>query len=477
MTAAAIPPEAPDAAPGRFRRFGGETFASMHSRNFRLFFSGQLISQVGNWLTLVAQTLLVLRLTGSGVALGLLAATQFAPLLVLGPWAGLVADRSDKRKLLMIVQSIAMVQSFALAALAFMGNPPLVAIFAVSAVGGFTVAFDNPARRSFVVEMVPEADINNAVSLNSALMTSSRVVGPALAGLLVTTVGFGWAFAVDGLSYIAVLIALAMMRSAELRPAPVTPRGTGQVRAGLRYVRSVPDLWVPLVMTAIVGTLAFNFQVVFPLFVTEDLGGSDTAFTLLFSIVSVGSLIGALAVARRRSIDVRMVALTALAFGVPLLAMALAPSMAVAVPIGVLIGLGSIAFLTSSTAIVQLRADPSMRGRVLALQAMVFLGSTPVGGPILGWICEEYGARTGLAVGAAACFVAGLWGMAMVRRTRRSVLDAEQADAAVVEVLYELGGAGCEPPETDALVDDETPNGEGRDGEVAVPAGGSAPPT
>ena len=205
-----------------------------------------------------------------------------------------------------------MAQSFALAALAFSGSPPLWAIYAVALVGGITVAFDNPARRAFVVEMVPEEDMNNAVSLNSALMTSSRVFGPALAGLLVVTVGFGWAFLVDGLSYIAVLIGLSMMRTSELRPSPVTQRAKGQVRAGLRYARSVPDLWVPLVMMAVVGTLAYNFQTVFPLFVTRSLGGSDTTFTLLFSVVSIGALIGALSTARRKTIDVRMVALTSL---------------------------------------------------------------------------------------------------------------------------------------------------------------------
>ena len=239
----------------KFRRGVKDTFQSLHVRNFRLFFSGQLISQIGNWLTMVALTLLVLKLTDNGVAIGFLAAAQFGPVLLIGAWAGLIADRSDKRKLLIIVQSIAMAQSFALAALAFSGSPPLWAIYSVALVGGITVAFDNPARRAFVVEMVPKEDMNNAVSLNSAAMTSSRIFGPALAGLLVITVGFGWAFLADGLSYIAVLIGLGMMRTSELHPSPITERAKGQVRAGLRYARSVPDLWVPLVMMAIVGTL------------------------------------------------------------------------------------------------------------------------------------------------------------------------------------------------------------------------------
>ncbi|MGZ4690222.1 MAG: MFS transporter [Acidimicrobiia bacterium] len=400
----------------KLRRAATDTFRSLHVRNFRLFFSGQLISQIGNWLTMVALTLLVLKLTNNGVAIGFLAAAQFGPVLVIGPWAGLVADRSDKRKLLIIVQSIAMAQSFALAALAFSGSPPLLAIYAVALVGGVTVAFDNPARRAFVVEMVPEADMNNAVSLNSAAMTSSRIFGPALAGLFVITVGFGWAFLVDGLSYIAVLIGLSMMRTSELRPSPVTQRAKGQVRAGLRYARSVPDLWVPLVMMAVVGTFAYNFQTVFPLFVTRSLGGSDTTFTLLLSVVSIGALVGALSTARRKTIDVRTVALTSLSFGGALAVMTFVPNAAVAFPVGLFVGLGSIAFLTASTAIVQIRSDPMMRGRVLALQAMVFLGSTPIGGPIVGWICQNIGPRYGVAVGALAALGAGAWGLMKARK-------------------------------------------------------------
>ncbi len=423
----------------RLRRFTNDTFRSLRVRNFRLFFGGQMISQIGNWLTMVALTLLVLKLTDNGVAIGFLAAAQFGPVLLIGPWAGLIADRSDKRKLLLIVQSIAMAQSFTLAALGFMHSPPLAAIYAVALVGGITVAFDNPARRSFVVEMVPEADMNNAVSLNSAAMTASRIFGPALAGLLVITVGFGWAFLVDGLSYIAVLVGLAMIRKSELRRPPVTPRAKGQVREGLRYARSVPDLWVPLVMMAFVGTLAYNFQTVFPLFVTRSLGGSTTTFTLLLSITSVGALVGALATARRKVIDVRIVAMTSLGFGAAMALMTFAPNEAVAFPIALLVGLGSISFLTASTAIVQIRSDPMMRGRVLALQAMVFLGSTPIGGPIVGWICQNIGPRYGVAVGAIAALGAGMWGLAVSRRCAPAEpLTPEQAVQAVEQAIADL---------------------------------------
>jgi MFS family permease len=423
----------------RLKRAASDTFRSLHVRNFRLFFSGQLISQIGNWLTMVALTLLVLDLTDNGVAIGFLAAAQFGPVLLIGAWTGLVADRSNKRRLLMIVQTIAMLQSFALAALAFSGNPPLWAIYAVALVGGVTVAFDNPARRAFVVEMVPPDDMNNAVSLNSAAMTSARVFGPALAGLLVITVGFGWAFLVDALSYIAVLVGLAMMRTAELHPSPVTKRGKGQVREGLRYARSVPDLWVPLVMMAIVGTLAYNFSTVFPLFVTRSIGGTDTTFTLLLSTVSVGALFGALATARRKTIDVRTVSLTSLGFGASMALMTFAPNTAVAFPIGLLVGLGSIAFLTASTAIVQIRSDPTMRGRVLALQAIVFLGSTPIGGPIVGWISEHMGPRYGVAVGAVAALGAGAWGFVRARRCEPAApLTSDEAVTSVEAAIAEL---------------------------------------
>ncbi|MGH9166050.1 MAG: MFS transporter [Acidimicrobiales bacterium] len=402
----------------RLRRGAQDTFRSLGTRNFRLFFTGQLISQVGNWLSLVAQTLLVLRLTGSGVALGILAAAQFGPVLVFGAFAGLVADRSDKRKLLLIVQSLAMLQSFCLAGLAFMDEPPLAAILAVALAGGFAVAFDNPARRSFVVEMVPEVDVHNAVSLNSALMTGSRVIGPALAGALVSTVGFGWCFLLDGTSYLAVLFGLWRMDPTRLRRAPVAVRGRGQVRQGLRYARSVPELFVPLVMMTVVGTLAFNFQTVLPLFALRDLGGTDLTFTLLMSVISAGSLVGALSAARRRSVGVDTVSVTAIAFGLSMAVFALAPNQPLAFAVGLVMGVTSISFMTTSTALVQVKADPSMRGRVLALQAMVLFGSTPVGAPLLGWVSEHLGARYSLGIGAVGATGAGLFGLLAMRRGR-----------------------------------------------------------
>jgi MFS family permease len=256
-------------------------------------------------------------------------------------------------------------------------------------------------------------------------MTSSRVIGPALAGALVITVGFGWCFLLDGISYIAVLLALYLMRTDELHPSPVTPRAKRQVREGLRYARSVPALWVPLTMMAVVGTLSYNFQTVFPLFATRDLHGTASTFTLLFSVVSVGALIGALSVARRTTISVTTVARTSVAYGIALALMAIAPNEPVALVLGLVLGVTSIGFLTASTSIVQMEASPEMRGRVLALQAMLFLGSTPIGAPIVGWVAEEYGARDAIGVGAIAALGAGLWGLSVVRRTRDVPVEAD----------------------------------------------------
>jgi MFS family permease len=408
------------------RRFAGETFRSLEVRNFRLFFGGQFVSQVGNWLTLVAQSLLVYNITHTGTAVGLLVACQFLPILLIGPWAGLVADRSDKRRLLLGVQVFAMAQSFGLGALAFLHHPPVAALYAVAAVGGIATAFDNPARRSFVVELVPETHVQNAVSLNSAMMTSSRIFGPALAGLLIATVGYGWCFVLDGLSYVAVLVGLWMIDSTKVRAGPIATRGKGQVRAGIRYIRQVPVLWISLLMTTLIGTLTFNFAVVFPVFVKHDLHGNDWQFTLLFSATSVGSMVAALLAARRTSVQLRDVCYGAIGFGVAMVLLAGAPNLAAAYVIGILAGAGSITFMTTSTTIVQLRADPIMRGRVLAIQAMVFLGSTPIGGPILGRICDAFGGRVGVLVGAIAAIVAGVWGVIMERRcAQREALELD----------------------------------------------------
>ncbi|MFL5737336.1 MAG: MFS transporter [Actinomycetota bacterium] len=409
------------------------TFRSLSVRNFRLFFTGQLISQVGNWLTSVGLVLFVLHRTHSGIAIGLLTAAQFGPILLLGAWAGLVADRSNKRKLLLTTQTLEMVQSFGLAALAFWPGAPLWSFYTVAFAGGVMLAFDNPTRRSFVSEMVPESQLQNAVSLNAALMTSSRIVGPALAGLLSVTVGFGWCFAIDGVSYFAVIACLLMMRTAELHRAPVTERARGQVRAGLRYVRRTADLWVPLVMLAVIGTLTFNFSVVLPLMIERTLGGTDATYTAVYSVLSVGSLLGALAASHRNRVEVRTMATSALVFGVAMLAFSTAPDVAVAYPLALLVGFASVWFMTASTAMMQLRSDPRMRGRVLALQAIVLIGTTPVGGPLLGYVSDALGARCGIVLGGIAAIGAAVYGYVAGRRIRRGASKEEIADTIAEE--------------------------------------------
>jgi MFS family permease len=389
----------------------GETFLSLQSRNFRLFFAGQGISQIGNWLTMVAQALLVYKLTHNGFYLGLLTAFQFLPVLFIAAWAGVLADRSDKRKLLIKVQIVAMAQSFGLAALALMGRPPIVAIFALATVSGVTTAFDNPARRAFVTEMVPEEHVQNAVSINTALMTSSRIFGPALAGLLVVTVGYSWTFALDAFSYLAVIYGLWRMNVAELRTPKRQPRSKGQIRSGFRYARGTHELWTPLVMMAIVGTMAFNFSVTFPVLVNKTFGHPVNTYTIVMSVMSIGSVAAALITARRKTLTVHSLVLSSLGFGVSMLLLAFVPWFAGVFPLSILVGLTSITFMTVSTTIVQIRSVDEMRGRVLALQAIVFLGSTPIGGPIVGAISQYFGGpRAGIAAGGIACLVAAVWG-------------------------------------------------------------------
>jgi MFS family permease len=386
------------------------TFRALEVHNFRLFFVGQSISQIGNWLTSVAVILLVLHRTHSGLAVGLMTACQFGPMLIVGPWAGLIADRFDKRRILLVTQALEMLQSLALAALAFLEDAPLPAFYAVALAGGFMFAFNTPARRAFVAELVPPEEIHNAVTLHSALMTGSRVIGPALAGALITTVGFGWAFVVDAVSYLAVIECLRRMKPEELRRPITTGRRKGQLKAGIAYIRSVPELKIPLIMMTVIGTLTFNFQVVLPLFVLESLDGTDTTYTLTYSVLSAGSLIAALAAAHRGTVGVPTIVRTAAVFGLTMFALAASPNLFVAMPVALAVGAASLSFMTLSTALVQLQADPGMRGRVLALQSMVFLGSTPIGGPLVGAVCDAFGPRSGLILGGLAAIGAAGWG-------------------------------------------------------------------
>jgi MFS family permease len=415
------PTLAPGPATASGRGFVARTLSSFRSRNFRLFFFGQTISNTGNWLTTVTLTLLVLHRTGSGVGVGLLSACQFGPILFLSAWAGVIVDRMSKRKLLLVTQSLAMCQSFVLGALAFMHDAPLAAFYVTALAGGCLLAFDNPVRRSFVNEMVPVEDLPNAVTLYSVMVNLSRIVGPLLAGVLIVTVGYGWSFTLDAVSYSAVLVALGMMRAAELRRGAATPRAAGQVRAGLRYIASVPELWISFGMLLIIGILGYNFTVVFPLFVEKGLHGGDAAYTWIYASFSAGAIVGALVVARRETVTIRTIVLGAAWFGVSMLVLAAVPDVALACVVATGVGATSVAYLTATTSIAQLRTDRDMIGRVLAIQTILAVGSTPVGGPILGAVSDAAGARWPVVIGGVAALAAAALGTLASRRQAVSV--------------------------------------------------------
>ncbi len=402
--------------PARPERGLGRTFHSLRHRNFRLYFTGQLVSNTGNWLTNVALVLLVLDLTGSGFDVGLLAACQFGPILFLSAWAGAVADRSDKRRFLLVTQSLEMAESVGLAVLAFMPHPPLAGLYLLAVAGGTLLAFDNPLRRSFVSEMVPSEDIPNAVVLYSTVVNVSRIFGPALAGLLVATVGYGWCFALDAATYLAVLFCLYVMRPAELHRRPAQPRHKGEVREGLRYVRSMPTLWISFAMLAAIGTLSYNFNVTLPLFVTDGLGSSGTVFTILYSIYSAGAVVSALIVADRSLVRMVHIVIGAAALGATMLLLAAVPSVGFAVPIVFLVGMASILYLTATTALVQVEGKPEMHGRVLSLQTVLMVGTTPVGGPLLGWMADTVGGRAPIVLGGVVALLAAAFGAVASRR-------------------------------------------------------------
>jgi MFS family permease len=416
--------------------WSARTFASLRVRNFRLFFIGQLISNSGNWLTMVAVTVLVLHRAHSGVAVGLLSACMFGPMLVLSPFAGVIADRSDKRRLLYVTQSAEMGQSVALAVLAFIPSSPLWLFFVVALFGGCFLAFDNPARRSFVNEMVPPSLVPNAVTLYSALVNLSRMVGPTIGAALIVVVGYGWCFTLDAASYVTVLIALALMRPSELRERKRMERGRGQIRAGFRYVLDVPELRITFLMLLIVGTLSYNFTVVLPLFVERGLHGSDAQFSLLYAVFSAGAVVGTLAIARRSVIRLRTTVTSAAALGISMTLTTFVPNVTIGYLAAAVVGGTSVAYMTTTTALAQLRADEQMVGRVLALQTVLLIGTTPLGGPMLGLLADAAGGRAPMLLGGIGAVLAAATGVALGRHLLRvggqphEVEPADTPDAA-----------------------------------------------
>lgn len=393
----------------RLKLEAGNTFRSLRTRNFRLFFTGQLISHTGTWLEAVAITWLMLKLTDSGLALGLVTAARFGPLLILGPWGGVLSDRLDRQRLMIATQiafaSIALVETI----LVVTDNANEAVFYFFVTVFGVLTAIDSPARRAMVAELVEEDDVANAVGLNSALMTGARTIGPAIAGVLIAGPGIKWCFVVNALSYLAVIGSLLRMDRSKFRAFPRVAKAKGQLVEGFRYVWRTPLLFLPLMMAAVIGTLAFNFQVTLPLLAERSLDGDAGTFTMLYAVMSLGSVLGALTVARQTKIDLRFLLIGGAGMAVFMMALTVAPTTPWALAAALPMGFTSFLVISGTNAMTQIQADPAMRGRVLALVSTVFLGSTPIGGPIVGWISQEMSPRAGLAVGAIATGMITVW--------------------------------------------------------------------
>ena len=394
----------------------GRTFESLSVPNYRKFFLGQAISLAGTWMQSVALAWLVLQLTGSATWLGLVIALQTLPILLLGPYAGVLVDRVDKRRLLVGTQTAAAVQALVMGVLTVRGDITTAWVLGLSLALGLVNTLDNPARQSFIREMVSGPLVRNAVTLNSVVVNASRAVGPAIGGVLIATLGVGTCFLVNAASFAAVIVAYLAMDPRALRTAEPTPRAPRQLRDGLSYVRRTRDLFVPLVMMAMVGTLTYEFQVSLPALVTDTFGEGATSLGAITSAMGVGAVVGGLVSASRRATGIRPLVLSSAAFGLSTALTAISPTVQVAAASLLLVGASSVWFLSVGNATLQMTAAPQMRGRVMALWAVAFLGTTPVGGPLIGWIAEHASPRWALGVGAAAALAAAALGARVLRR-------------------------------------------------------------
>jgi MFS family permease len=400
----------------RVKRIGRVTFAALAVPNYRRYIAGQSVSLIGTWMQMAAQSWLVLSLTGSATTLGVIVALQTLPVLLLGPYGGVVADRIDKRRLMVLLQIAMGVQALILGLLTITHSVRLWEIGALAALLGLNNAFENPARQSFMLELVGSESLRNAVTLNSVLVNVARVIGPAVAGVLIATVGEGPCFLLNAASFAAVVTSLVRLDRAAINPSPPSGREPGQLRDGLRYVRRTPELGVPLAMMALAGALAYEFQVTLPVMAREGLHVGATGFGFMTSAMGVGAVIGGLFVANKGRTGLPTLVLAASAFGVVLLLASIAPNLPTELVALALAGGASISFMATANSTLQLSAAPSMRGRVMALWFVAFQGSTPIGGPIVGWVMAQAGARAGLGLGGVTCLVTALLGLLVLRR-------------------------------------------------------------
>jgi len=405
--------------------------SSLRQRNYRLFFFGQLVSVAGTWMQSVAQSFLVLDLTHSGTQLGLTSAARFLPMFLFGPVGGVFADRLDRQRVLYLTQSLSGLLAAVFAVTVATHSIRLWIVYLLAIALGFVNVFDNPARQSFISEMVSAEDLPNAVTLNSVAMNMARVFGAALGGVIAAAIGLALCFACNALSFGAVLVSLAAMRTSELFPAKRVVRDKRQVRQGLRYVRSTPELLIPLVMIAVIGTLAWEFGVSLPLMASQVFHGGAASYGVMASVMGGGAVLGGLISAARSRPRARALCLAAIGWGIAILAAAVAPGMALELAALVFVGYGSITFNALAKTTLQLTARPEMRGRVMALWALAWLGSTPIGGPIVGWAGQAIGARWALVIGGVATLACGALALpALTRIDRRAVADTPPAPAA-----------------------------------------------
>ena len=397
----------------------GRVGSSLRYRNYRLYFFGQLVSVMGTWMQTVAQSFLVLDLTHSGTDLGLVTAARFLPILLFGPAGGLFADRRNKRRILYVTQALSGVLAgiFAILTGTHVIDMWLVYVLALSL--GFVNVFDNPARQSFISEMVPPEELPNAVTLNSVSLNIARVFGGALGGVLAAVLGLALCFGCNAISFVAVIASLAAMNGALLYPARPVKRLPGQIRQGLRYVRETPELLIPLLMIALVGTLAWEFQVTLPLMASNVFGGGAGAYGVMASVMGVGAVGGGLVSAARGRPRARSLCVAAIGWGIAITAAAVAPTLPLELAALVFVGYGSITFNSYAKTTLQLAAEPAMRGRVMALWALAWQGSTPLGGPLVGWIAQELGARWSLVAGGLPTIACGLLALPALARIDR----------------------------------------------------------
>ena len=403
-----------DSAKGKAKR--GSMFSALRIRNYRYFFLGQVVSNSGTWIQRVAQDWLVLSLTGSAFAVGITTAMQFLPMLLFGLYGGVLSDRFPKRKLLVFTQGAMGVLAAILAVLTLTGVVQVWDIYLLAFMLGMVTVVDNPTRQTFVAEMVGKKDLGNAVSLNAANFQTARLIGPAVAGGLMAAFGTGWAFAINALSFAAVIAGLLVMRRSELHPYPKQPREKGQLKAGLHYVAGRPDLIWPIVLVGFIGTFGFNFAIILSAFAYHVFHVGPGLYGLLNTAMAVGSLVGALLAARHARPRLRLLVGAALAFGVLETVAGVAPSYWVFAALLTLVGVFGLTLNTAANSLIQLRTAPAMRGRVMSLFMMVFTGGTPLGAPLVGWITEQYGPRVGLALcGGVSAIAAAAIGVVIAR--------------------------------------------------------------